>query len=233
MTHDNEQNIPSPNDPISPDPISMDRGRELLISRIIDGDASESDWTQFRDIASRDPEIWSDLSGAQRDHEALREAVRSATSGAARLEAPLTHAPHGAHQRRLDNAARWSGWGVAAMIAVVFFTRPSVNQPNQVLQTGSVGGVPSVTPLDQATSDQAFGRYIAAGREDGRVVGEMPEPIVVETRPTDAGTIEVILLRQIIERRELDRAYREVVDEFGNPSAVPVDLDNIARRRAY
>lgn len=230
MTHD-EHNTDQPR---GEEPISIDRDREVLIARIIDGDASELDWDRFRTIASGDASVWGELSAAQRDHEALREAVRGATNAAMRVEAPTTHAPSAAHQRRLDTAAKWSGWGVAAMIALAFFARPSGFTGPQGYQTGAIGPAqPGVTPLDQATSDQAFGRYMSAGIEDGRVVGEMPQPIVVETRPTGAGTVEVIYLRQIIERRELDRAYREVVDEFGNTDVLPVDLKDVGQRRAF
>jgi len=58
----------------------------------------------------------------------------------------------------------------------------------------------------------------------GQVVGEMPEHIVIETRPMPDGTIEVLYLRQIIERRVIDHAYREMRDETGNVFPVPVKL---------
>lgn len=221
------------------------RDRDLLISRVIDGDASPEDWSTFRSLASRDPSIWSELGEAQHDHEALRESVRGAAALSDRVELPFS-APHPGshlgshrgqheahHQRRLDNAARWSGWGIAAMLAIVWLTQPRVTTSTPS-ETSSASMIPSgLTALKDASPDEALGRYIEAGQADGRVLGEMPEQLVVETRPTGRGTVEVIYLRQIIERRVLDRAYREVTDEFGNTDLVPVDLDTIEVDRAF
>ena len=204
--------------------------RDLLIARIIDADAGPGDWERFRAEASRDPTIWRELSDAQSDHEALRESVRAAGSVADRVGLPID--AMGSHQRRFDAAARWSGWGVAAMVALAWIggalsgPAPTPNGAGMV-QTGSL------TPLQRATPDEALGRYLDAGRARGRVVGEMPDPVIVETRPTGSGSIEVIYLRQIIERREVDRAYRRVSDEFGNPGVVPVELGTIGADRAF
>ena len=84
--------------------------------------------------------------------------------------------------------------------------------------------------LDQAKPDQAFDQYLSSGQSLGRVVGEMPERIVIETRPMPNGTIEVLYLRQIIERQVIDHAYREVRDEAGNVIPVPVELSPTVER---
>lgn len=97
---------------------------------------------------------------------------------------------------------------------------------------GSNGQVAGMIPLRQADTDQAFDQYMQAGQSSGQVVGEMPNQIVVETKPLLDGTIEVIYIRQVVERKVLEKAYREAVDEFGAPVVVPVDLDSLKRKRS-
>jgi len=217
----------------------VDNDRDLLIARIIDGDAGAADWERFRAEASRDASVWRELSDAQADHEALREAVHAAEGSAGRVELPVSARVSGSHQRRIDAASRWSGWGVAAMLAAAWFVGSAGTGARTTTGAGApsqrAGMIPasSVTRLDQATPEEALGRYMAAGRADGRVVGELPDPIIVETRPTGSGSVEVIYLRQIIERREVDRAYRRVTDEFGNPELIPVEFDALGADRAF
>jgi hypothetical protein len=94
--------------------------------------------------------------------------------------------------------------------------------------TGFTAGI----GLSEAQPEQAFERYLSAGQKSGQVIAEMPEQVVVETRPLPDGTIEVLFLRQIIERRVIDQAYREVRDESGNIFALPVRVEN-TRNNAF
>ncbi len=225
MTHDETNNNPDTNLDAS--------ARDLLISRVIDGSADPEDWSSFRALAAQDPAIWSELSSAQRDHEALRESIHALEAIAQRVDLPGgSGSPH-VIERRFDLVARWGGWAAAAVILIGWFTglgpvggahQPTGNGP----MTGSM--VPS---LKGATPEQAFDQYIESGREDGRVVAELPDQLVVETRPLEDGTIEVIYLRQIIERKVLDKAYREVTDEFGNRYTIPVRVDSVVRDSSF
>ncbi len=221
MTHENEKN-----------PETLDASaRDLLISRVIDGSAEPEDWSRFREQAAKDPSIWGELSAAQRDHEALRESMHALEALAARVDLPGgSGSPH-VIERRFDVIARWGGWAAAAAILAGWFTGlgPIGGATTGAgAQRGSIG-----LPLSNASSDQAFDRYIESGRANGRVVAELPEQLVVETRPLEDGTIEVLYLRQIIERRVLDEAYREVEDEFGNRRAIPIRVDSVTRDESF
>jgi len=200
--------------------------RDLLISRVIDGSANPEDWSAFRVLASSDAEVWTDLSDAQREHEALCEVMHAASAIADGVDLPGGSGSPLVFESRVSSAARWGGWAIAAVVLLGWFTGAITMNPSHSDDGMNTAGL---LPLGQASSEQAFGQYLEAGQNNGRVVGEMPNQIVVETRPMVDGTIEVIYLRQVIERRVLDRAYREVVDEFGNPSVVPVDLDTLKR----
>lgn len=206
--------------------------RDLLISRVIDGSASAEDWSSFRILASTDAEVWNDLSDAQREHEALCEVMHAASSIADGVDLPGGSGSPIVFESRVNAAARWGGWAVAAVLMLGWFTGTfSMNQANNPLGTNPQTG--SMVPLNAADPEQAFNQYLQAGQADGKVVGEMPDHVVVETRPLVDGTVEVIYLRQVIERRVLDQAFREAVDEFGNPVVVPVDLKTLKRGSSF
>lgn len=191
--------------------------RDRLISRIIDARAAEADWRSFRSLAERDPGVWRDLAAAQRQHELLCEGVRAATAAADGVGLPL--ADPRPLERRLDGVARWGGWAAAAALVLVWATglRPGPAEP-RLHAAGMAGPL-----LHDATPDEALDRYLDAGRSAGLVVGEVPERVVVETRPRPDGSVEVVYLRQIVERRVTDRVYREVTDDAGRrvPVAMP------------
>ena len=125
---------------------------------------------------------------------------------------------------------KWGGWALAAALLLAW----SLGYPMLPAQGGSgngtqtaglpVGGLGGIG-LTEAEPEQAFEQYMSAGQKAGRVIAEMPEQVVVETRPMPDGSIEVMYLRQVIERRVIDQAYRQVRDDAGNTIAVPVRFE--------
>jgi len=200
--------------------------RDAMISRVVDGCASAGDWDRFRAMAADDPEIWSELAVAQRQYEALGEVMQHASQIADSVELPGGAVRHDHHQNRLDFVSRWGGWAAAAAILLVWVAgmRAPLGSPDP----GSMkaGLLPSgAKALNAATPEEAMDQYMTAGFQAGQVVGEMPNPVVIETRPMADGSFEVLYLRQILERRVLSEVYRETNDEFGNAIAVPVETD--------
>lgn len=230
-----EQNTNTPHNhagSIRPDPSTPD-GRDLLISRVIDAEASGDDWHAFRMLAERDPAVWRELASAQEQHELLCDALRSAVHGADAVDLPELVGDTRPFQRRLDTVGRWGGWAAAAAVLLVFTTgrfQPDATQRPSSLQTGSL--VPAGTMLGDASPDQALQQYMDAGQRAGVVVGEVPDRLVIETTPQPDGSVEVVYLRQIIERRVTDRVFREVLSDSGRPIAVPVPPSSLARPTA-
>lgn len=198
--------------------------RDLLISRVIDGSASPEDWSSFRILAASDAEVWTDLSDAQREHEALCEVMHAATTIADGVDLPGGSGSPLIFESRVTTASRWGGWAIAAVVLLGWYTGTISMNPTQSMNTNTAGLLPA---LQQASPDEAFGQYLHAGQTSGQVVGEMPNQIVIETLPLEDGTIEVTFIRQIVERKVLDQAFREAVDEFGNPVVIPVDLQSL------
>jgi hypothetical protein len=59
------------------------------------------------------------------------------------------------------------------------------------------------------TADEAFDAYVAKAREEGLVEGEVAPPTLLRSRElTDGRGFEVVIVRQIIERRVSPEIYR-------------------------
>lgn len=215
---------------IRPDATTPD-GRDLLISRIIDARAGADDWQAFRAAAEQDAGIWRDLAEAQRQHELMCEGLRAASSCADRMDLPEFITDGAPLQRRLDGLARWGGWAAAAALLLVWTTGTPIL--HRAGSTHTAGLLPTGPGLHEATPDQALDRYLNAGRTAGIVVGEVPEQLIVETTPRPDGSVEVVYLRQIIERRITDRVYREVRDDTGRLVPVAIPAAEIQVIRSY
>lgn len=218
---DAQMNTANHLDPSTPD------GRDLLISRVIDAEASPEDWSSFRALAEADPTVWRDLADAQRQNEVLGEAFRDEVRVADSVELPELIADEAPFQRRLDSIGRWGGWAAAAAILLVWSTGlPLGSNQNAAL-------IPIGTALSDATPDEAMDRYIEAGQRAGRVVGEMPDRLVIETIPQGDGSIEVVYLRQIIERRVTDQVFRESKTDSGAIVPVRIPAAEIQHRKSF
>lgn len=199
-----------------------DHARDLLISRVIDGRASTSDWDRFRALAANEPEIWCELATTHEQHDSVRDELMCELAIADRVELPGGIIDETGTRQRMSFASKWGGWAVAAALLVVW----SIGMPSNfgTTQPGFIAGLPGVG-LQDAEPEQAFEQYLHAGQRSGQVIAEMPEQVVVETTPLPDGTIEVLYLRQVIERRVIDQAYRVMRDESGNTFTVPVQVD--------
>lgn len=199
--------------------------RDVLISRVIDGEASAEDWSALHAIARTDASIWSDLASAQQDHEELTAAVRVLSEPADRVEAPiLEHATQGVSVR-VRALATWGGWLAAASLALAWImggVGPGANVP-----AGNQAGLISISDAKQRvlpdlSPDEALETYVSNGAREGRVVALDPDLHVLSAAPLDGeGGYEVVYVRRIVERARLD-LYRISQDEMGRFVRVPV-----------
>jgi hypothetical protein len=229
MSADEPQDIHNNADELL-DELLPDHARDLLITRVIDGRASADDWDRFRKLAANEPGIWVELADTQNQHEIVRDELRHAIACADRVDLPGGVIDETFTRQRMSLTSKWGGWAIAAALLIAWsLGLPSLqttgSDPTQPETAGLPGsGLISGIGLQEAEPEQAFERYLSAGQQSGKVIAEMPEQVVVETTPMPDGTIEVIYLRQIIERRVVEQAYQQVRDETGNTIAVPVKL---------
>ncbi len=184
--------------------------RDILIARVTDGAASEQDWAAFRSAAERDPAMWRELAELQRDATALAAAVGRAVAIADTVEAPIEEHLGTRLSDRFRLIGTWGGWAAAAALVLMVVTGW---RPAAPLGTQTTGVVPSI-----GTPQEALREYLSRGRQEGVVVDQVPEMVMLDARPAPDGQgFEVIYLRQIMERTMVNDLYGLGVDDAGRP----------------
>lgn len=211
--------------------------RDLLLSRVVDGEATDAEWEEFRAMA--DAEFpgasrcaWRDLAESQRTHAVLSAALGSELSAAERVELPTRRLAV-----RVDRTGRTSpvvlrlgaygGWLAAAAAALAIWFNGSgpgllrLQRPED--GAGAGGAQANLFRLD--TPEDALRAYKTLGGREGTVLGEMPDRVMVQSSPLSEGQgFEVIYIRQIVERRLVPDLYRAALDEGGNAVLMPVRI---------
>jgi hypothetical protein len=192
----------------------MDTKLDMLISRVVDGVASPADWDSLDALGAADAFVWRELAQAQRAEQLLRSAAGEAVAVANYVELPAVIAQVGEAgvRSRVGRVASWGGWAAAAAITLAFLGRGMPASP---------GVYPAGLGPTFANSDEAYKQYIEQGKKEGRVIGEVPDRVMVKTtQAADGKGYEIVFVRQIMERTRVDNLYQPSVDEAGD--VVPV-----------
>jgi hypothetical protein len=203
---------------------------DILISRLIDGEAGAEDWKEFQALASAAPELWRELAEAQRQHELLGAVVADVANRADAVELPdlsedisFSEASPGLHLAQRLSA--YLGWGLAAALAIALWAgvKPNANLSPPIQHgggTSSTGGS-APPPAQFASLDPSvlLQGYLDRGKTEGTVLGELPDKVLVETRPAaEGGGYEVLFIRTILERTRVPELYEfSAQDEAGRP----------------
>lgn len=194
--------------------------REILIARVIDGEATPEDWQAIRDLATTDPALWGDLAESQSNHDQLRAAVGELVAIADAVEAPIREHAAISLAQRLGLVGRWGGWAVAAAVLLAWSLGLLGVPTSQDNIHAGLG--PDIQPAQ--SPDQALDSYLEQGKAVGRVVRQEPGLVILDTKPINDGkNIEILYLRQIVERAVVDNLYRVSRDESGRLVPMPVD----------
>ncbi len=199
---------------------------DILISQIIDGDATAGVWDELTALAGDDPAAWRRLADALRDHKAFARAVNAAVGLADTIELPRSDAATGPRPRSTPNLrfsgwSGWTGWAVAAVVTLALvtgFVNLLTTSPEPVT-SGRAGLMETSAPRSAAELLQA---YVDQGRQENRVIAEIPEKVLLETRPLPDGKgYELLYLRQILERKTVGDLYQvNSQDEMGRPASL-------------
>ncbi len=203
---------------------------ELLISRVVDNDATTADWAELELLAQRDADVWRRLAGAIKSEAVVRVVLAQEVSVADGVDLPLEEpipAPLSPVSKSL--VARWNsavGWAAAILFAVLWIV--GVGQQSKLASNPVAPGHNDMPA--ELSADDALIQYFDAGMREGRLVGELPR-LVVETRPLpDQEAVEIVYLRRLLERRTVDEFYDIDHTETGMPVATPVTFDHVSRR---
>jgi hypothetical protein len=190
--------------------------RDILISRVIDDEASAADWAQLKALAASEPAIWRDLFEMQRGQAELASAVNRELDVAEYVDAPVRDHLTAQLTWRIRRGVAWVGWAAAAAVALAWIG----------VRTGpEEAGQPGAVNIANLTPTQLLDHYLERGRETGLVQGEAPAKTLLSAQPAaSGGGYEVIYIRQIIERGFVTDLYQLGSDDAGNPQPVRLRL---------
>ena len=184
------------NDPQANGSDSNDPATELdvLLSRAVAGDGAAL--AEVRARGAADPSVLDELTLWQADELRLARVARELQRTADSVDAPRS---------RSRMRERWAGagWAVAAVLAIAWLMQ--LVSPRGTAREASVAGI---APAFQS-SEEAFDAYVAKAREEGVLSGEVAPPTLLGSRELGDGRgFEVVIIRQVIERRVSPEIYR-------------------------
>jgi hypothetical protein len=189
--------------------------REVLVSRIVDGEASSEDWRELRALALSDQSVWAELGEQQELRRELGEAVERAMALADGAALPMRSSPQPAQRMRLALAG--GGWVAAAVAGLALMINASGAGSTVVAPVQSAG---MATPITSAA--EALATYLELGKQSGEVIGELPTSLVLDRTPrADGKGYEVVYLRQIVEKTYVDDIYSTARGDGGELVVVP------------
>lgn len=208
------------NDQLHPEP--NDR-RDVLIGRIIDGEATGQDWAEFRQIAGDDESVFAEIAELQDLRKRTIDIVDHAGDAADTIELPVHLHPKASPAHRLKVAGVWGGWAVAAMVAIAWSIGLRPGDPIIFSDQGASQAGLGANVIN--TAGEALQKYLDLGKESGSVIGEMPSGIVLDKRTlSDGSGYEVLYIRPIIERVVVRDVYQQIQTESGQVQIVPAKI---------
>jgi hypothetical protein len=207
---------------------------DVLISRVVDAEATGAEWDELSIHAERDPSIWRRLAESQRDQTALREGVCAAIACAGTIEAPVQHVMAERLSQRTRIVATWGGWAAAAVVLLGISLAPKLGLGTR--QSGIQATLPgpmTIVPAAETDPDAALAAYLKAGQAKGTVMGESPNRVLIDSRPAVGGGYDVVYLRQIIERTHVPELFQKGTDDLGRPAPVRYEVAPESVKGAY
>lgn len=195
--------------------------RAVLIARVIDGVATSEDWRELRERSDDEQAVWTELAEQQELHRRVSSVVDAAGDVAEGVELPMHLHARTSPMHRLRVTRAIGGWAVAAMVALAWSMGV---HPGDAVVSGDPGEAQAnLAPATITSAGEALKRYLDLGMESGQVVGEVPENMVLDSRPLPEGGYEVLYVRPIIERTVVHSVYRQVRDDTGGVHVIRVE----------
>jgi hypothetical protein len=192
------------------DAVSLD----MLIGRIIDGEATLAQRERFETMASSDPGLWRTLALRQQDMSMLAAHVEPRLNAAEMIDLPQTQ-PR-ATPLRLPWWISVSGWAALVALAVTWGYSAQRDRAHVANLVGQQAAQPAIRAL---SPEEHLREYLHAPY----VLNEMP-PVFLDKEQLKDGRIAVSFLRRIVEVRYVDSPDDIPVDAEGAMIGVPTRL---------
>jgi hypothetical protein len=197
---------------------------DILLSKAVDGIATQEEWAYIQDEATLDPSIWKRLADLTRLQSQLGNALEETLETAGTVELDMNRA-HNHHSLSI-HVRKWSGWAVAAILALAV-----VGTKFGLLTPVSNSGLNAGWLSADASPEEALEQYRTVGTINGRIVSELPTLFVDVRVDPQTGQQEMFYLRRFLERVAVDGMYTS--DPQGQdvvPVLVPVSSSNTDTR---
>ncbi|MEN1706443.1 MAG: hypothetical protein AAGJ54_13145 [Planctomycetota bacterium] len=201
------------------DAVNEQDRRDILVARVVDGEATSEDWRELRTIAASDQSIWAEIAEQQDLKRELDVAVEDAVSVAERVALPMHEHASVSPNSRMKLALTAGGWLAAACVGIAWIVGMTPQQTITPATNGVPQNIAMANPITSA--GEALAQYLKLGRESGEVLGEMPSSVVIQRTPNPEGGYDVIYLRHIVEKTTVDGVYKPATDDTGNTFFVP------------
>ena len=173
---------------------------DILLSKAVDGTATDEEWDQLESIGSVDPTIWRRFGEMNRLQSHLDDAIDQATQLAQTVELDMDRAR--SHHVLSIRVRSWSGWAVAAILTLALLGG-RLGLLSSHSNTAQSAGLLSL----DASPDEVLEQYRTVGTLDGRFVSELPTVMVDMRVDPSTGQAEMFYMRRFLERVRVDGLY--------------------------
>ncbi len=187
---------------------------EVLIGRLVDGEATPQDHQDFDRLAAGETGLWRTLALRQLEMTMLSERVLARTGAADRIE--VAPGP----RRRLNLPLMLSGWAAVLVLgawwAVSVGRGDGASSPARLEPVGS-----AAVEGGRLTPDEHLQQYLQAAF----VLGEL-DPVLLDRETLEDGRHRLRILRRIEEYIDISSPPEALVDDRGRLAIDPGELRN-------
>lgn len=186
---------------------------EQLIDRILNRNLEARDLDELAQLSQNEPEALSQIAATLRAAATIETAVEAAEAIATSIELPNSNVLRNTPSIPI---VRWSGWAAASMLAaawlLVAILNPALPSADEQVRSNIL-----------LTASEALEQYMRAGKEEGRIIEELPL-ITVELRPAEDGDgMDVFYVRRVMERAHVKGMYKMGMDDQGRAVILPTE----------
>ncbi len=179
---------------------------DILIGRLLDGEATSDDRARFERLAELEPGIWRRYARGQEEARRLSAAYDHMMGTAMEVELPDIAAPRpGLRFRQLKS---FSGWAAILILgaALTWTVRNGMNSSSPDSSIGQAAGILMSRPVDSEAAD------LQAYLNQSTVLRQL-DPLVLNVEELGDGRLVIQFIRLIEEKVSMDRSLGDVQND--------------------
>lgn len=192
----------------------MELTADILIGRIIDGEASAEDRAQFEELAAINSALWKSLAVRQQDMASLILRFDEETRGIDRIELPQPQSQ--GRSLRMPWLVAFTGWAAMFIVAILWGMQHAsdLRERDQLVRS-----LPANSSSEVLTPEDHLRAYLHAPF----VVGEW-EPTLLRSEPASNGRTLIRMLRRIEETAYIDANQELPISTDGRLTKPPAQI---------